>query len=347
MNPGRRRLLIPGLLTVILLIVAVVGLARRADAQTKPVPETPSTQVSVMTDPRITESSGLAASVAHPGLAYTFNDSGHAAEVFAVDIASGKVVGVTQVDGATWRDAEAMSLRFGKIWIGDVGTNLVSRKDQALYAFPEPGPGNHHVTADRYPLTFASKSTVEIEAMAIVPGRIDFYTKGWPSGVAFALRAPLKKDRPNIAYPTARETPAWTTDATTSADGRLVLVRGIVVVEVRDAATWRLRYTDVIPVLRQGESIAMEASGKSYLIGSEGKDSPLVRIAFHPNRVEPQAKPIDSDVQFKAQHPLRSIIWEHEWAIVRGGAFGLVGLIAALIAWRRIRRRRKESADGI
>jgi hypothetical protein len=249
------------------------------------------------------------------------------------------------VKGVTWKDAEAIALWGGMVWIGDVGSNLKARTDRAVYAFPEPGRGNHEVAADRYPVTFAAKA-VEIEAMAIVPGRIDFYSKGWPGGVTYTIRTKLKEGEENIAYPTARSTPAWTTDASASADGRLVLVRGIVVVEVRDARTWQLRYSDVIPILRQGESIAVEASGKSYLIGSEGKDSPLVRIALDPKRVDADAKPVDSAAQYKADHPVRSFFWEHQWAWVRGGVFGLVGLIAALIAWRRVRRRRKEAADA-
>lgn len=351
MNPGRRRLLIPGLLIILLVIVAVVALARDAEAralpqagsQNGPAPQTPSTKVSELSDPRITESSGLAASVAHPGIAYTFNDSGHSPQVFAVDIATGKTVGVTSVEGATWKDAEAISLWGGMVWIADIGTNLQTRTDQALYGIPEPGRGNHRVRASRYPLTFAGKA--EFEAMAILPGRIDFYSKGWPSGVAYTVKAPLKKDAQNVVFRTRRATPAWTTDATTTANGRLVLVRGLVVVEIRDATTWKLRYSDVIPVLQQGESITLEASGKSYLIGSEGKDSPLVRIAFDPNRTDAQARPLDSNAQYKDQHPIRAIVWQHQWAWFRGGIFGLVGLIAALFAWRRVRRRRKEQAD--
>jgi hypothetical protein len=344
MNPGRRRLLIPGLLLILLIIVAVVAFGRRAEAQTKPDPVTPHQQVSVISDPRISESSGLAASSKYPGIAYTFNDSGHAAQVFAIEVATGKVVGVTSVEGATWRDAEAMGLWGGMVWIADVGTNLQTRTDQALYGFPEVGPGDHSVRATRYPLTFPGKA--EFEAMAIVPGRIDFYSKGWPSGVAYSVKAPLKQDGPNVVVRTGRVTPAWTTDATTTANGRLVLVRGLVVVEVRDARTWQLRYSDVIPVLKQGESIGMEASGRAYLIGSEGKDSPLVRIAFDPNRVDAGAKPLDSDAVYKAQHPIRSLIWQHQWTLVRAGVFGLVGLLVAVIAWRRVRRRRKESTDG-
>jgi len=354
MNPGRRRLLIPGLLAALLVIVVVVSVARRAEAQpatpmgtqAEPTPVTPSTKVSELTDPRITESSGLAASRKYPGIAYTFNDSGHAPRVYAVDTATGKTVGVTTVEGVVWKDAEAMALWGGMLWIADIGTNLQKRTDQALYGFPEPGRGNHRVPATRFPLTFAG-GKAEFEAMAIVPGRVDFYSKGWPGGFVYSVKTPLKKDAENVVVRTRRLTPAWTTDATTTANGKIVLVRGLVVVEVRDAETWALRYSDVIPVLQQGESITMEASGRSYLIGSEGKNSPLLRIAFDPNRVDAQAKPLDSNAQYKDQHPVRAVFWQHQWAWVRGGVFGLVGLIAALLAWRRVRRRRKEAADDI
>ena len=71
MKPGRRRLLIPGLLAALLMIVAVAAAMRWADAETTPLPIVPHAQVSVMSDPRIVESSGLAASKTHPGIVYT------------------------------------------------------------------------------------------------------------------------------------------------------------------------------------------------------------------------------------------------------------------------------------
>jgi hypothetical protein len=60
-------------------------------------------------------------------------------------------------------------------------------------------------------------------------------------------------------------------------------VRNYVIAEVRDAASWDLIRTDVLPSQQQGETIAIEPPGRSYLIGTEGFDSALVRIAFDPD----------------------------------------------------------------
>jgi hypothetical protein len=339
MKPGRRRLLIPGLLIALLIVVVLAAAIRRADAEATPLPVVPYTQVSVMKDPRIVESSGLVASRAHPGIAYTINDSGDAARVFAVDIASGKVVGITRVTNATWEDAEAMAIFRGKVWVADVGANRRAGAVRALYVFDEPGTGTRAVTADRYPIVFDG-GEVEIEAMAVLPGRVDLFSKGWPNGRAFRVDA-LTMARPNVARSTNRRTPAWTTDATVTPDGRYVLLHGAVQVDVREARTWRLMHTDVIPVLRQGETIAMEPSGRSYLIGSEGADSPLLRIAFNPATFTTPPPSVDPVQQLRAQHPVKSILWANQAKLILAAPFVLVGLVLGGAVWWTMRRRRR------
>jgi hypothetical protein len=340
MKPGRRRrLLIPGLLIALLIVVVLAAAIRRADAEATPLPVAPYTQVSVMTDPRIVESSGLVASQAHPGIAYTINDSGDKARVFAVDIASGKVVGVTTVTNATWEDAEAMAIFRGQVWVADVGANRSAGAVRALYVFDEPGIGNHAVTADGYPIVFDG-GEVEVEAIAVIPGRVDLFSKGWPNGHAFRVDA-LTKARPNVARRTNRLTPAWTTDATVTPDGRYVLLHGAVQVDVRDARTWQLVHTEIIPMLAQGETIAMEPSGRSYLIGSEGADSPLLRIAFNPATFTTPPPSIDPGQQIRAQHPVKSILWANQWKLILAAPFVLGGLVLGGTVWWAIRRRRR------
>lgn len=341
MKPGQRRLLIPGLLVALLIVVAVAAAMRQAEAQATPVPVVAHTQVSTINDPRITESSGLAASQAHPGLVYTINDSGDEARIFAVDIASGRVTGVTSISGATWHDAEAIALYGGKIWVADIGATRGWGDERALYVFDEPGPGNHRVAADRYPIDFAG-GEVEAEAIAVRPGQVYILSKGWPYGAVFQLTGILKKDQENIAQLTNRRAPAWTTDATTTADGKFVILRGTVQVDVREARTWKLVHVDVIPMLQQGESITLEADGRSYLIGSEGKNSPLVRVAFDPATFTTPPPVIDPATQVQAQHPVKAILWAHQGQLLRLAPVVLVvGLIAAFVTWRVVRKRRR------
>ncbi|MFL6089506.1 MAG: hypothetical protein ACJ71Z_05140 [Aeromicrobium sp.] len=339
MKPGRRRLLIPGLLVALLVVVAVAAGVRRAEAKPSAVPPVPATKVSTIDDPRVTESSGLAASMAHPGLAYTVNDSGHAPEVYAIDIASGRVVGVTKVKDVTWRDTEAMALWGGKLWIADAGNNDLSRNDQALYVFDEPGPGNHRVTAVRYPITF--QPAVNVEAMTILPGRIDLYYKGWPNSGDFVLPGALSTTQPNVARRTGRLGPAFTTDASLSADGKYVLIRSPVVVEVHDARTWAVVHRDAVPVLAAGETIAMESSGRSYLIGSEGSNSPLLRVAFDPATFGGPVPDVELETQMRSQHPVQWFLYEHRRVLGGVGAATVAGLVAAVVALRRARRRRR------
>jgi hypothetical protein len=289
MNPRYRRLLIPGLLVALLIIVLVSSLARKADgAEAQPV------VVSHIRDPRIAESSGLAVSRAHDDLAYTINDSNNPPYVFAIRVSTGAVVGVTRVGGGTLRDTEAIAIdRDGTLWVADTGDNANSRSDAALYAFPEPGAGNHAVTAKRYPVTYEA-GPENVEALVISPtsGRKYLVSKGLFGGSVFALPVDLVAGRAAEAAEVDADVPAMVTDGTFANDGSYVLLRSYTTVYVFDPASWTQVDTMAIPAQQQGESIAMEASGHSMLVGSEGADSALIRLAFTaPERPIPTATP--------------------------------------------------------
>lgn len=289
MSPRYRRLLIPGLLVALLVVVLVAAISGRSDGA-EPGEPVDSTVVSRIDDVRITESSGLAVSTKHQDLAYTINDSGSTATVFAIRISTGDVVGTTTVRHPTftWLDTEALALRDGTLWVADTGDNFAQRDDAALYALDEPGPGKHTVVPRRYAVTYED-GPQNIEAIAVPPksGRILLMSKLSTGGLVHRLPAKLREKGANVATPTSRKTPDFTTDATYTADGRHVLVRSYTVAEVRDAETWDLVRTDVLPDQQLGETIALEDSERSYLIGSEGLNSTLVRIAFHTDAATP------------------------------------------------------------
>lgn len=285
MNPRHRRLLIPGLLIALLVVVLVGSVVRQADGA-EAGPEV----VSRISDSRITESSGLALSVKHDDLAYTINDSGNAPIVFAIKISTGAVVGTTTITGSTPSDIEAIAIDSkGELWVGDTGDNDAERTDIALYAMPEPGPGEHSVAATRYPLAYPD-GPADVETLLIDPrtGAKSVVTKGLLAGEVLTLPAKLSTDQPNQVGATGRDMPGRVTDGVMSADGRYALLRTNNDVHLYDAKTWKALRSDATPPLEQGESIAIERSQRSYLIGTEGENSPLIRM---PLTLEAAANP--------------------------------------------------------
>lgn len=284
MNPRYRRLLIPGLLVVLILVVLVASLRREAHGATLAQAGTHDGYdvVSTITDPRITESSGLALSNRHSDLAYTIDDSGNAPVVFAIRVSTGEVVGATKVTGGTLLDTEALSIDSdGTLWIADTGDNNSTRDDAALYALPEPGEGDHSVKARRYPVAYVD-GPQDVETLLINPKTNKKYlvSKGLFGGEVYPLPQGLKTDTANKLTPIGAEVPLLLTDGAFTPDARYAVLRSYVGIHVFDVRTWHQVRTEPLPYQKQGETLAMESSGDSFLIGSEGADSTLLRLGF-------------------------------------------------------------------
>ena len=278
MNPRHRRLLIPGLLLALLAIVVISSVANRSDAATS-APQV----VSTLSDGRINESSGLVISPDDPDRAYTINDSGGAPVVYAVSISTGRTLGAATID-ADLVDTEALSIDpDGTLWIADTGDNRGDRTDAALYSLPEIADGTTSVEAQRYPVTYPGGS-IDVEALAIDPtsGATYLISKGLFGGTVFRLPADLAQDRDNRAEVLAGDVPGLVTDAAFTPDGRHVVARDYSEAYVLDPVTWQIETSAELPPVDQGETLAMEPSGRSYLIGSEGTGSPLIRVPFTP-----------------------------------------------------------------
>lgn len=289
MNPRHRRLLIPGLLTVLIVVVLLTSLARSAKGATLPAASASGDVVSSMSDPRIIESSGLTLSLAHKDLAYTINDSGNAPIVYAVRISTGRTVGVTRITGGTLVDTEALSIdREGTLWISDTGDNDVKRTDTALYSLPEPGEGDHTAVARRYPIGYAD-SPHNVEALLINPVTDDKYlaTKAAPGGKLLRLPKVLSMTAVNTPTPVDAIVPAITTDGSFTPDGRFAVLRTYGTMSIYDAATWTLLRGVELPDQQQGETLVVEASGGTVLIGSEGKNSQLLRVRLDTTSATP------------------------------------------------------------
>lgn len=338
MNPRYRRLIIPGLLVILMVIVVVAAIAREAaanpaDPELAPVPEF--TEVSVLADERIVESSGLAVSRRFEDVAYTVNDSGNEPLIFAVSVASGKTLGVTELRGE-FIDIEALSLDSeGRLWIADTGDNQGQRPESALYAIDEPGTESGTVTPERYPLRY-SDWPPDIEALAIHPdtGVKYLIDKGFLTGEVYEVPSDQAPGEVAVLEPVAHGLPPLVTDAAFSPDGSAIAVRTYVTVHDVDPETWKVRSSTRLPDQKQGETIAFEGDGSTYLIGSEGAQSSLLRLSWdgHVASDGPAetavtaSEPPDAD-----QRPIpTAFIW----------AIAVVAAVSVLVAAAVARRRR-------
>lgn len=217
---------------------------------------------------------------------YTLNDEKQSPQVFVVEVATGDVVGTFTTTPAlpTGADPEAICLdvKTGKLFIADIGDNDGDRTNCALYALPEPGPGNHGtLPCKKYPISYPWGPT-NAEALAINPvsGERYIITKE-PNGSRLCrLPATLSTGGNEVTgIRTLTECPN-VTDAAFTTNGRWLLVRSAnrQAVIVLDRRTWKKVGTIPAPSTAKGESIAVEPGGKSFLIGSEGQDSPIFRV---------------------------------------------------------------------
>lgn len=125
-----------------------------------------------LTDPALSEASGLVPSPDHPNLFWAQNDSGHDAELFAFD-STGRALGTVRVQGARNRDWEALAsgpCDHGVcLYIGDVGDNSAQRAQVRVWRLPAPNPADTlSAAAEQLTLRYAD-GPHDVESMWIAP----------------------------------------------------------------------------------------------------------------------------------------------------------------------------------
>jgi hypothetical protein len=242
----------------------------------------------VIKDGRIGESSGLAASRRHPGIVYTFNDSGGAPQVYALG-PDCRTRATLTFAGAQNRDWEAMALGPHGIYVGDIGDNMDGAWPYVtVYRIPEPAVlRSQTLRATAYRIKYADGPR-NAETMMIDPrtGRLYIASKGFGDSLYEGPRR-LRTSGFNVMHKVAGA-PFYATDGAFAPDGRSFVIRGY-----WDAVIYRApgkKLADVsIPSQKQGEGITYTADGRSLLLSSEGVDQPLWQVPVPASALPPAA----------------------------------------------------------
>ncbi|MEU5524651.1 WD40 repeat domain-containing protein [Streptomyces sp. NPDC047860] len=232
-------------------------------------------------DPRITESSGLAASRLHPGVHWTHNDSDDGPYLYAVDGATGETVARLTLSGVgAPRDVEAISVGPGnKLFVGDIGDNLGGSWPYVwIYELPEPKRlEDATVRATQYVVKY-SDGARDAESMVVHPktGRVYIIDKKEEGGHLYEGPAKLSTEGDNVFRPVA-PVDLWATDAALSPDGQDLAVRGYFggIHYAWNGGKLQRKGRLSVPLQGQGESVTYSADGSRLLYGSEGTQSPV------------------------------------------------------------------------
>ncbi|MEV7420303.1 WD40 repeat domain-containing protein [Streptomyces sp. NPDC089919] len=243
----------------------------------------PGTSSFTISDPRITESSGLAASRRHPGVYWTHNDSDDGPYLYAVDSASGRTLArITMTGVGRPRDIEAVSVGpDGQIYVGDIGDNVDSWDHVWIYRLPEPAElTDATVKAVQYTVRYEGGPR-NAEALMVHPvtGRVYIASKSEDAGHLYEGPAKLSATGSNV-FRRVADVP-WVTDGAFSPDGGQLVLRGYFFAETY---AWRAGRPAgkaervAAPFQPQAESVSYSPDGSTLMFGSEGAGSRVVAV---------------------------------------------------------------------
>lgn len=248
------------------------------------------TEVCRFTDKRLVEISGIANSLAHPGVIWLHNDSGGGPYLYAVSATTCKTLTRVRVLGAGARDFEAIASARGKhgrplLWLGDIGDNRDSWPSVSILRIPEPSLTATSVRARVYRFTYSDRPH-NAEALLVEPNsqHIWVVTKQLAHGGLYVLPKPLSRTRVNIAK-RLRTEGGLITDGAVSPDGSRYVLRDYVNATLFDGLPpGRQAGVVPLPLQFQGEAVTFTPDGSALLVASE-RDDRLLRVALPQGRM--------------------------------------------------------------
>ena len=268
----------------------------------------PPSQLALLKDKAVKESSGLAASRRFHGIYWTHNDSGDGPFIYAFD-RRGSNRGVWRVSGATARDWEDIAAGPGPsagtnyLYIGDIGDNQEKRADIVVYRVPEPEISTTNLSKGKAAATAPSEAirlrypdgSHDAESLLVHPrtGNIYIITKiAFASPGIYEAVAPIQAGGVitmnrvgTLAVPSLFG--GIITGGAISPDGRRVAfcdyMQGYEAVLQNGSSSfdtiWKRPLTTIsLGSRKQGEAITYRLDGRALLMTSEGSPMPLFQI---------------------------------------------------------------------
>jgi hypothetical protein len=285
--PQPRVLSVLGALVVLCLPASAVAAEPGASSPAGPAADTGGGRIAcTITDPRITESSGL---VAAGGQMYTVNDGGSQLAVYVLD-QSCRVVRVIRGAIDPFDVEDLARTADGTLWLADIGDNLRQRTTVAIELLSSSGPAAARLYRFRYP-----DGAHDAEALLVDHAGTPFIVTKEPLGVSSvyipqgapstASVTPLRKVatvRMSLTGvsggPAGPAGQLMVTGGAVSADGERLVLR-----TYTDAYVWSAPDRDLLralrsaqptriplPPTRQGEAITFSPDGKTLLTSTEG-----------------------------------------------------------------------------
>jgi hypothetical protein len=286
-------------LVVLMMLIATVACSQKKGKDSDSSVFSEGKKLTEVTDKKLEEASGLAASSSNPGLLWTLNDSGNRAEVLLIDDKLNIRLTCTlhNIINRDWEDiAVGPGPEPGKnyIYVADIGDNMAIFPYKMIYRFEEPKfqEGTSQVTITKFDrVVFQLDVKKDTESLLLDPKTKNLYVVS-------------KREKPVYVY--ELKYPYSTTDTLTaekigsipfgqivagdfSADGTEVLMKNY-----NNVLYWKLNNEDLASALKrnpaivpyepepQGESVTFARDGSGYYTISEKVKGEKSYLWFYP-----------------------------------------------------------------
>jgi hypothetical protein len=287
---------------LVLVLVASVACSQKKSTQGTSDIFLEGKRLAEVTDKRLEEASGLAASANNPGLLWTLNDSGNKAEIFLIDEKTEirLTCVLKNILNRDWEDvAVGPGPENGKnyLYVADIGDNLAMFPYKRVYRFEEPVvSGNTQITIENFDtITFRlpGEEIKDTESLMINPVDRNLYvvSKREEPVYVYELKYPYATQDTLTATKLISLPFTQIVAADFSADGKSLLMKNY-----RQVFYWEIGSRELSEALKdrpqfinykeepQGEAITFSRDGSGFYTISEMVKGTKSYLYYYPRK---------------------------------------------------------------